>query len=363
MAASESQIDALIAAIRSRAELGDDEATIAFGNLGGEVEDPTINDSEIEGTYDTGTGIQDTSGGANAMKSLLQGVADWLTSGNNFYLRNDGLVVVLGSVSGSDSGIDANQVGSSKPAFFHVNGSAVFGKIGDSDSNLSHSSIPGYRVFVGGDATAWQIALEDGDGAVNLCQNAYHNGTNYRAVNGGVQPNRLRIDEGDFTFYNVSGAAPASDGDAITWAPILHVGQSANNVGVATDSPSASYALDVNGGIQATAFDLASDSRFKEGVEDLTDVVSRLKKVRGVTYSWNDTYKELFPNTTSEGREIGVIAQELEEVFPEIVNTWIDRNQKQWKSVNYPVLSAVLIEAVKELDNRLVKLEMLCKTL
>jgi hypothetical protein len=60
----------------------------------------------------------------------------------------------------------------------------------------------------------------------------------------------------------------------------------------------------------------------------------------------------------NEGHDIGVIAQEVEKVFPEIVTT---RNNG-YKAVKYEKLTAVLIEAVKELTEKLVeapKLQML----
>ena len=51
--------------------------------------------------------------------------------------------------------------------------------------------------------------------------------------------------------------------------------------------------------------------------------------------------------------DAGVIAQEVEEVFPEFIGT----DERGFKTVNYTALVGVLIEAVKELDARLVALE------
>ena len=61
--------------------------------------------------------------------------------------------------------------------------------------------------------------------------------------------------------------------------------------------------------------------------------------LRGVSYNWKDKDKSL-------KNQIGVIAQEVEEVYPEFVHT----NDEGYKSVNYSQMVAVLIEAVKELN-------------
>jgi hypothetical protein len=74
-------------------------------------------------------------------------------------------------------------------------------------------------------------------------------------------------------------------------------------------------------------------------------LVSRL---RGVQFEWRDDVP-----SGHRGRDLGVIAQEVEEVFPELVHT----DERGYKSVNYVGLIAPLIEAVKELDARVQALE------
>lgn len=85
-----------------------------------------------------------------------------------------------------------------------------------------------------------------------------------------------------------------------------------------------------------------SDSRWKTDVSTIENVTERIKKVRAVTFRFNvDEYKNLgFPNS----KQIGVIAQEIETVFPELVAT----NEDGFKAVAYDKLSAVLLQAIKE---------------
>ena len=95
-----------------------------------------------------------------------------------------------------------------------------------------------------------------------------------------------------------------------------------------------------------------SDIRFKTNIQKITDVTGKLSLLNGYTYTWRD--KKEFPDQAlGEGRDIGVIAQEVEKVFPDAVMT----NEKGYKSVNYNALIPVLIEALKESNRRIKVLE------
>ena len=89
-----------------------------------------------------------------------------------------------------------------------------------------------------------------------------------------------------------------------------------------------------------TAF---SDERLKDNIETLDGGLSKILSMRGVTY-------------TRDGKDnVGVIAQEVEKVIPQIVKTADD--EMGTKSVDYSRITAVLIEAVKELTKRVEELE------
>ena len=77
--------------------------------------------------------------------------------------------------------------------------------------------------------------------------------------------------------------------------------------------------------------------------------MERLRSVRGVSWEWDD------PNHPSyrPGRQMGVIAQELREVFPDLVREGPDG----FLTVDYAGLLAPVIEALKELDARLSAIE------
>ena len=86
-----------------------------------------------------------------------------------------------------------------------------------------------------------------------------------------------------------------------------------------------------------------SDERLKDNIETLEDGLDKVEQLRGVTY------------TKDERKNIGVIAQEVEKILPEIVLTAND--EMGTKSVDYSRLTAVLIEAVKDLSARVKELE------
>ena len=95
-----------------------------------------------------------------------------------------------------------------------------------------------------------------------------------------------------------------------------------------------------------TAF-YSSDSRLKENIETISNALNMVSQIRGVRYDWNNTAKEMYPEKTS--RDMGVIAQELEIVAPELVTT----RDTGYKAVKYEKIVAILIEAVKELKQEI----------
>jgi len=95
-----------------------------------------------------------------------------------------------------------------------------------------------------------------------------------------------------------------------------------------------------------TAF-YSSDERLKENVQDLTGALDNVNKIRGVKFDWKELSEEERKTIHShEGTDIGVIAQEIQGVYPELVH----QRDHGYLSVDYVKLTAVLIQAVKELS-------------
>jgi hypothetical protein len=83
-----------------------------------------------------------------------------------------------------------------------------------------------------------------------------------------------------------------------------------------------------------------SDARLKKDVETITDALGKVLKLRGVTYYRKDS--------EDNRRLTGVIAQEIQEVLPEVVSESVNGEGESTLSVSYGNITGVLIEAIKE---------------
>lgn len=115
--------------------------------------------------------------------------------------------------------------------------------------------------------------------------------------------------------------------------------------------------LNVANELRAKVVAITSDERLKTNILPLSNTLEKLSKIQGVSFEWNDMAKKI---SRSTGRkELGVLAQEVESVFPEVIRDW-----NGYKAVEYNKLVSVLISAVNELrhekdmlESRILKLE------
>jgi len=99
--------------------------------------------------------------------------------------------------------------------------------------------------------------------------------------------------------------------------------------------------LDVRGVVRAQAFRQISDIRLKTNIEDLVDAVQIISRLQGKTYQWKD---ELIEQSTGGQRVIGLIAQEVLQVLPQVVH----QDEMGLLSVAYAEIVPVLINAFNE---------------
>ena len=98
---------------------------------------------------------------------------------------------------------------------------------------------------------------------------------------------------------------------------------------------------------EVTAY-TASDMRLKTNIAPLTEGLTIIDKLNPVTYNWNDRAKELNGSKT-DNLEYGLIAQELEEVLPELVHPLYST----YKSIDYIKLIPLLIKSIQELNKKI----------
>ena len=140
----------------------------------------------------------------------------------------------------------------------------------------------------------------------------------------------------------ISGSGTGAGSSIITTGSINISG----SIGVGTEASGVVGAILATNDVVAFA---SSDERLKENVELIGSAVEKVEAINGVTFDWIP----MEGVHVHSGHDVGVIAQEVEKVLPELVTT----RDNGYKAVKYEKLTAVLIQAVKELSERVKQLE------
>jgi len=127
------------------------------------------------------------------------------------------------------------------------------------------------------------------------------------------------------------------------------------SLGIGMAASGTSGRIDAAGDIVAFS---TSDRNFKENITPIPNAIEKIRKISGNTYDWKAELKDIHG---FEGNDVGVIAQEIEEVLPQLVTT----RETGYKAVKYDKLVALLIEGIKEqqqhIDNLTIQVEELKK--
>jgi len=111
-----------------------------------------------------------------------------------------------------------------------------------------------------------------------------------------------------------------------------------NSLGIGMAASTTTGRIDASGDIVAYS---TSDRNFKENITPIPNALEKISKISGNTYDWKEDMKDFHG---FEGNDVGVIAQEIEEVLPQLVTT----RETGYKAVKYDKLVALLIEGIKE---------------
>ncbi len=240
-------------------------------------------------------------------------------------------------------------------------GGVLSGGSGGSGGIISNGGGGGSGYYGGGGGTAGTYANENG------CSNNQNYGSSAGGGGGGAN---YMISSA--TVVANTGGANSGDG-YVTITPVL--GSSINNLTEWQDNSRAvlsvvdisgnlalgastanGYKLYVNGSAYTTGSSWAtSDLRFKENILPLNNSLDKILNIRPVSFDWD---KDRFPDMNFDsGRQIGLVAQEVEQQIPELVHT--DANG--YKSISYDKLTVVTIEAVKEQQEEISELKELIR--
>lgn len=293
------------------------------------------------GTEATSTdGSIRTEGGLSVAKKIYAGGV--LTANAGVVVDNITIDGTTASISGSadftiDSGgrIDLSADDNGEVRLF--DGSSMYAQFKDDEDRLRIQTLIQDKdmLFVGNDGGSEVTALSldmSAAGSAIFNSNVSLGGTLELSTAGKY----IQVTGSGGTAWAIGSSGGSNPpGTASTTLAFHHWDGSAWNNEVEFDS-SGNIVADGN----ITAF---SDERLKDNIQTLEQGLDKIEQLRGVTY-------------TKDGeKNIGVIAQEVEKILPEIVVTG-DTEQKL-KSVDYSRITAVLIEAVKDLSARVKELE------
>ena len=192
------------------------------------------------------------------------------------------------------------------------------------------------EIFTPGNNTTTRLKVKGDNGSTQISiESTIASGVLLEFKNLGFRNTMYMTDVGDFAM-DIEGLATGSYENAFT---ILANGY----FGIHEQSPS--YYLDVAGDIRATGDIIAySDERVKENIKTIDNSLEKVTKLRGVEFN----------KIGDDVKSIGVIAQEIEKILPEVVK----EDDKGMKSVAYGNISGLLIEAIKELKDEIEELKL-----
>jgi hypothetical protein len=161
----------------------------------------------------------------------------------------------------------------------------------------------------------------------------------------------LDADDGTVAFIVVDAGVLKFQTSGSSYSDKVRI-STAGGFSVGTTADPGAGAIFATGDI--TAF-YSSDIRLKKDIEPISEPIKKLMEISGVTYKWNEEYlkdKDVDGYFVRE-TEVGVIAQEVEKVLPEVVAT----RENGYKAVRYEKLVALLIEAVKDQQKQIDELK------
>ena len=133
------------------------------------------------------------------------------------------------------------------------------------------------------------------------------------------------------------------------WFNYHHVGNNCTGFGASTTS--SSYQIYATGAIYATGDIVgSSDERLKTEIKTIPNALDKVLQLRGVTYKWKE---EQDKNDITETR-MGVIAQEILDIIPEVVTHDVENDRY---GVSYGHITGLLIEAIKQQQEQINQLK------
>jgi hypothetical protein len=260
--------------------------------------------------------------------------ADSLTSGRVVYAGADGLLS-----DDSDFTFTSNTLKVPKIGTFEATGAINFASQNMDDVDINSGTIDGTNIGLSNPSFNFE------------CSSIKATGNNPKITSQAAKNLELTCDNKSFTNGNSGGAIKlfknGTAGQLVHMKGGLYVQADSGNNGV------------IKSVGDVIAF--ASDKRLKENIVNIENPLQKIKQLRGVYFDWKDKTKKLGFIPSTMKNEIGMIAQEVEAVIPQAIETapfdisYEGKDRENYKTIKYDRLIPLLIECVneqqKQIDN------------
>lgn len=373
--------------------------SVGNGRIGINQPNPAYNfDVSGSGRFTNGvntTGSLDTTGSVifrgltTQSKSFVVTIDN--TTGQLFYTSSTAFVAGANSPGGSNTQIQYNNAGAfagvpdliysgsvlRATGSFSGSFNGVYNNLVSLNNNGPNSQ---FQILYGNGTTVSgsnSIVINPSSGSI-LTNTLQTTGTGTTATGSGVGQIYLNGGTSNLIEYNANGIAAPTTGTRsvgtkiVLWPQIWDSGNTDYAIGISSLSlwhsvPSSSYAgtptafrwyagttniATLTGtGTFSTIGDViafsTSDKNLKDNITPISNPIEKIQKIGGYEFDWNDK------QDVYEGHDIGVIAQEIEEVLPELVTT----RDNGYKAVKYEKIVALLIEAIKDQQKQIDELK------
>lgn len=310
-------------------------------------------DNQGIGNYSFAAGQNNTASGLYSFVSGKNNSASGKSAsamGNENFARGEySLAAGYQTQTGKDNGTEglgAFSFGENTRA--EANGSMAGGKNNTTQGN--YSVISGENNFISGSGDHGavfgknnNILAQYGTAAGNYLEVRTYAESIFGQYNANFSGSSGSWDNSDPLFILGNGTSTVDRSNAFI---VMKSGET--GIGIGNTKPTAMFQVGLNGdGTEAlaNAWNIHSDIRLKKDMQAIDSTSEKLSKLTAYYYFWKEG--------KDTSRQIGISAQELQSVFPELVSA----DKKGILSVNYPVLTAVLIQGFNEQQNEIEQLK------
>ena len=316
---------------------------------------PLVFEGNTANSFETTIAVTDATADRTITLPDLTGTVSLITATETLTNKTLTTPVIVEATSGSTITLNATT-----DIVLDADGGDVFFK-DDGTTFGSATNTSGNLILKSGTTTALTFSGANVAGAGTLSATTITASTGLETKNGATGAGFVKFFEDSDNGSNaVTLLGPASTGDIDitlpTQAGTVVVSNTTDGNDVQLDSLGLNTAASGTAGELRATNDItafySSDVSLKENIVEIPSALDMVDKIRGVFFDWKDDYIESKGGEDGyfmRKRDVGLIAQEVEAVLPEIVGT----RQDGIKAIKYDRLTALLLQAIKELQAKI----------